>query len=102
MNAQTTRSEDPEGVTIDRKIPLWGIMCVVGALVGQAIVVWNSQNLQAAETRHLSEQVHEMAAQLKAVTAQLSAKDAVDVKQDLRIDELERRVLTIEQLKGSR
>jgi hypothetical protein len=101
MNAQH-RADDPEAMTIDRKIPLWGIFSVIGAFVIQGAVVWNGQNLQAAELRHQSEQLHELTTQVKAMAAQLSAKDAVDVKQDLRIDELERRVLTMEQVKGLR
>ena len=101
MNAQT-RNTDPDGVTIDRKIPLWGVLCAAAMIFGQGVLLWKGQDLQAAELRHQSEQIHEMAGNVKAMAAQLSAKDAVDVKQDLRIDELERRVLTVEQVKGAR
>ena len=97
-----TRADDPEGVTIDRKLPLWGIVLLVVTFAGQGILVWNGQNLQAAELRHQSEQIHDLTTQVKAMAATLNAKDAVDVKQDLRIDELERRLLTMEQVKGLR
>jgi len=102
MNAQHIRADDPEAVTIDRKIPLWGIFSVIGAFCIQAVVVWNGQQLQASELRHQSEQIQELTTQVKAMASQLGAKDAIDVKQDFRIDELERRVLTIEQVKGIR
>jgi len=102
MNPQHTRADDPAAVIIDRKIPLWGIFSVIGAFCIQAAVVWNGQNLQAAELRHQSEQIQELTTQVKAMASQLGAKDAVDVKQDFRIDELERRVMTIEQVKGLR
>jgi hypothetical protein len=92
------RANDPEGMTIDRKIPLWGVLCVVGAFIGQGALVWNGQNLQAAELRHQSEQIHNLADQVKLI----AAKDAVDIKQDFRIDELERRILTVETAKGVR
>jgi len=96
------RTDDPEGMTIDRKIPLWGVLSFAAFIVGQGLLLWNGQNLQAAELRHQSEQLHELTVQVKAMAAQLNTKDAIDVKQDLRIDELERRVLTVEQIKGLR
>jgi len=102
MPAAHTRADDPEGVTIDRKIPLWGVLGVVVALIGQGILVWNGQNLQAAELRHQSEQIKNLADQVKGMASQLAAKDAIDIKQDFRLDELERRMLTVEQAKGVR
>lgn len=101
MNAQH-RANDPEGVTIDRKIPLWGVLTAAGMVFAQGVLLWKGQDLQAAELRHQSEQIHEMAAQVKTMADQLGKKDAVDVKQDLRIDELERRVLSMEDRKGMR
>lgn len=101
MNSPT-RAADPEGITIDRKIPLWGVLTAAGLIFGQGVMLWKGQDLQAAELRHQSEQIHEMAAQVKSMAEQLGKKDAVDVKQDLRIDELERRLLTMEQLRGAR
>ena len=97
-----TRATDADGVTVDRKIPLWSVLTSAAFLFGQGLMLWNGQSLQAAELHQQSELLHEVVTQLKAVSAQLNAKDAVDVKQDLRIDELERRMLTMEQLKGGR
>lgn len=95
-----TRASDPEGITIDRKIPLWSVLTAAGAVFGQGLLLWNGQNLQAVEIRHQSEQIREMAAQVKAMAAQLAIKDGIDIKQDFRIDELERRVLVIEEQRG--
>lgn len=97
-----SRATDPDGVTIDRKIPLWGVLCVVGALLGQGALVWNGQSLQAAEIHHQSDQIHKLSDQVEAMARQMQAKDAVDIKQDFRIDELERRVLAVEDRKGVR
>lgn len=98
----TTRTSDPDAVTIDRKIPLWGVLSVVGGLLIQAVLVWNGQNLQASEIRHQSEQIQDLAQQVKGMSAQLSAKDGIDIKQDVRIDSVERRVTVLEEAKGRR
>lgn len=102
MNAPQTRSTDPEGIVIDRKIPLWGIVMMAVAIAGQAIVMWNGQNVQAQEMRHQSEQIQDLAQQVKAMTTQLATKDGTDLGQNLRIDELGRRVQALESAKVRR
>ena len=97
-----TRVTDPDAVTIDRKIPLWGVLSVVGGLLVQAVLVWNGQALQASEIRHQSEQIQDLTQQVKAMAALLAAKDGIDIKQDLRIDELGRRVTALEGTKENR
>ena len=98
----TPRADDPEGVTIDRKIPLWGVLSVVGGLLVQAVLVWNGQALQAAEIRHQSDQIQDLTQQVKAMAALMAAKDGIDIKQDLRIDEIGRRVTALEGSKENR
>lgn len=93
---QATRATDPNGVHIDRKIPLWGVLSVVGCLLGQAVVVWDGQRLQAAEIHHQSEQIADLTQQVKAMATQLATKETLDVEQNLRITGLERRVNTLE------
>lgn len=100
--SQPHRSTDPEGITIDRKIPLWGVMVMASALVGQAILMWNGQNMQAQEMRHQSEQIQDLAQQVKAMAAQLATKDGIDIEQNLRISELNRRMSIIEGAKGGK
>lgn len=97
-----TRITDHEAVTIDRKIPLWGVLSVVGGLLVQAVLVWNGQALQAAEIRHQSDQIQDLTQQVKAMAAVMAAKDGIDIKQDLRIDELGRRVTSLEGAKENR
>jgi hypothetical protein len=96
------RSSDPEGITIDRKIPLWGVVCMAGALVGQAVLMWNGQNMQAQEMRHQSEQIQELVQQVKAMAAQMATKDGVDIEQNLRIGELNRRMTLLEGAKADK
>lgn len=102
MNPRTTRTGDPDGITIDRKIPLWGVLGVVGGLIVQGVLVWNGQSIQAAEMRHQSEQIQDLVTQVKAMTAQLAAKDGIDIEQNLRIGELNRRVTAIETARGTK
>lgn len=84
------------GITIDRKIPLWGILSLVAAIVAQGGIVWSGQREQAVEVRHQSEQIKGLAIQVERLGAQLATKDGKDIEQDLRINELSRRVLTLE------
>jgi hypothetical protein len=98
----THRATDSDGFIIERKIPLWGLLCMVGALVGQAILMWNGQQLGAQEMRHQSEQIQDLAQQVKAMTLQQATKDGTDVGQNLRIDELVRRVSTLETVKAGK
>lgn len=98
----THRSTDTEGINIDRKIPLWGVICMAFALVGQAILMWNGQNLQAQEMRHQSEQIQDLAQQVKGMAAQMATKDGADIGQNLRIDELSRRVVILESAKAAK
>ncbi len=102
MISTHTRETDPDAVTIDRKIPLWGVLSVVGGLLVQAVLVWNGQALQAAEIRHQSDQIQDLTQQVKAMAALMAAKDGIDIKQDLRIDELGRRVTALEGAKENR
>lgn len=98
----TTRATDPDAVTIDRKIPLWGVLGVVGGLLVQAALMWDGQHLQAAEIRHQSEQIHDLAEQVKSLAAQIAAKDVVDIGQDASIKDLTRRVSVLEESRGAR
>lgn len=96
------RATDPEGITVDRKIPLWGVLCMAGALVGQAVLMWNGQNMQAQEMRHQSEQIQDLAQQVKAMATQMATKDGTDIGQNLRLDELNRRLVILESAKAGK
>lgn len=84
------------GITIDRKIPLWGILSLLAAIAAQGGIVWSGQREQAVEMRHQSEQIKGLAIQVERLGAQLATKDSKDIEQDLRLNELSRRVLTLE------
>lgn len=90
------RQEDDDAIHIDRKIPLWGILSVAGAILGQAALVWSGQREQAIEMRHQAEKIQELTVEVKALAAQLSNKDAKDMDQDIRLGDIQRRLLAIE------
>jgi hypothetical protein len=98
--AKHTRADDPDGIKIDRTIPLWGILTLAGGLVGQAVLMWNAQTLQAAEIHHQSEQIQELAKQVSRLSEKFEAKEGVDREQDLRIGEISRRVTALEVEQG--
>lgn len=92
---QSRRSDD-SAITIERKIPLWGLIGLAGALLGQGVLTWSGQREQAIEMRHQSEQIKELTIEVKALTLQVSAKDGKDVEQDLRLNEISRRLIAVE------
>lgn len=98
----THRATDDQGLKINREIPLWGLLTMAIALIGQAILMWNGQNMQAQEMRHQSEQIQDLAQQVKAMATQLATKDGTDIGQNLRLDELSRRVGFLETAKANK
>lgn len=83
-------------VNIDRKIPLWGILVVVGSVATQGVLVWNGQQLQAQKMDAMALQFRELATDLKDLNTQLSAKSSTDGEQTSRLNDLSRRLIIIE------
>lgn len=83
-------------ITIDRKIPLWGIITVCLAIFGQGAMVWSGQREQAIEFRHQARKIEELTTEVKALSIALASKDGKDVAQDLQIEALGRRVTVLE------
>ena len=83
-------------ITIDRKIPLWGILTVCGAILGQGALLWKGQELQAAQLTVQAERIKELTLEVKAMSASLASKDGKDITQDLQIESLSRRVTALE------
>jgi hypothetical protein len=96
------RSGDNEGIRIDRTIPLWGILGLSGAIVGQAALVWSGQREQAIEMRHQAQKIQELTVEVKSLSAQLSGKDAKDLEQDARLSDMGRRIDAIDRTQGVR
>lgn len=93
------RKTDGDALSIDRKIPLWGILTVVGAIVVQTVVFWNSMQLLVVQVAFQGKRAEDIAADVKGLTTDmkslsitLSTKDRVDQDQDRRIEDLERRL----------
>lgn len=92
-----TLDEGKRGVIqIDRKIPLWGVFGVIGAFVVQGALVWSAQQTQAVEMRYQSNQIADLAAQIKAMAEQMATKNGKDIEQDLRLNEMSRRLIILE------
>lgn len=83
-------------ITIDRKIPLWGIITVCGAILGQGVLLWKGQELQAAQLAVQAERIKDLTVEVKALGAALATKEGKDITQDLQIESLSRRVTALE------
>lgn len=90
------RAGDPAVVRIDRTIPLWGIILLVGSICGQAILLWQGQRDQAAELKATGLKLEALASVVKAMDDQSRLKDTKDVVRDERIADHERRITRIE------
>lgn len=87
---------DAGRITIDRKIPLWGLLLMSGSIVGQAVLLWNGQQLQAQRLEDYGLKILALTAEVKELNAQLGLKASKDNEQDLRLNEYSRRLLLIE------
>ena len=87
-------------VTIDRKIPIWGVLTVAGAIAcaigGQAVLLWSGQQLQAQRLEDYGTKIVALTLEVKELNNQLSAKASKDNEQDLRLNEYSRRLLLLE------
>jgi hypothetical protein len=82
------RDGDPP-IKVNREIPLWGLICVIAVIAGQAVTLWFGQQRQA-------EVLNEMSAQVRQMSLDLGARNLKDVEHDLRLADHERRLLASE------
>jgi hypothetical protein len=82
------RDGDPP-IKVNREIPLWGLICVIAVIAGQAVTLWFGQQRQA-------EVLSEMSAQVRQMSLDLGARNLKDVEHDLRLADHERRMLAAE------
>lgn len=88
--------DHPKPITIDRKIPLWGLLSVAGAIAGQSVLLWNGQQLQAQRLEDYGKQITALTVEVKELNSQLSVKASKDNEQDLRLNDHSRRLLLLE------
>jgi hypothetical protein len=90
------RGQDPNGIRIVREIPMWGIWCVLGAGLLQAVLMWSSQREQATAIAALTEQVSIANATINRLTAEIGSKNIKDVEHDMALRDMERRLNLVE------
>lgn len=93
-----TRTSD-HTVTVDRKIPLWGILCVCGGLIGQGVLLWAGSREQAIESRYMAARIADLTLEVKALGTQIVDKNSKDLSQDGELKDLSRRVEALERRK---
>jgi flagellar basal body-associated protein FliL len=90
-----TRASDPP-IKITREIPLYWVLSVVAAIVGQGALVWFTQKSQGDLIAQQNESIKQLTAELRAVTTDLNTGRVKDLEHDLKIADHERRLATLE------
>lgn len=90
------RAGDPAAVRIDRTIPLWGIILLVGSICGQAILLWQGQRDAQAEQKATGQKLQELTLVVKTMDDQSRQRETKDVLRDERIADHEKRITRIE------
>lgn len=85
------RSDDEPNkpFTITRSLPLYWLLSVLAALIGQAAVVYFAQQRQG-------ELIQGMTGELKQVVTAISTSNIKDVEHDFRLSDHERRLQALE------
>ncbi len=96
-------------VQIDRKIPLWGILGVVGTIAIHGTTLWfSNQTLAqkvvdlAAEVRALTAANHQAAIDRNAVLFKIESLNSIADGSTKRMDDLSRRISDLEQARRSK
>lgn len=93
------RMDDSTKFRIVREVPAWGVivlvLTVITFLSGQAITAFYGQ-------RELSGQVKDLIIRVERLTLEISAKNITDVKHDMMLDDLRRRISDLETLETQR
>ena len=96
----STRENDSPAVTPVRAVSVWQVVTFVTpflvAVGAQGVLLWAGQREQAAEMKHLTAALTELAVTQKAMAIQMNVKDVADVKQDSQLADHERRLNRVE------
>lgn len=96
----STRTNDPERFRIVREVPAWGVVTLIMTVAvfggGQAITLYFGQKEQGEAIGRLSLRVVELTTQVSRLAEEVAAKNLADVRHDMLIDDLRRRMAEIE------
>jgi hypothetical protein len=90
------RMSDAAAITFDRKIPLWGILTLAGALIGQGVLLWSGAREAAIEQKHMGTRVEALTVEIKSLSNQVMDKNIKDLSQDGELKDMARRVEALE------
>lgn len=93
-----TRAEDDPNVTasIDRKIPLWGVLCALAIVAGQAIAVYYGQQQQTRDISQIKSDVSDTRTDVRSALAEINKLTITNVEVKFRLTDLERRLVAVE------
>lgn len=98
MDGATTmeQRQGDSHISIDRKIPLWGILCVCGALIAQGVLLWSASREYAIRLEFLGQTVSASTNEIKSLATQIATKSEQDILQNADIKDIQRRLAEVE------
>lgn len=90
------RAGDPPIATLDRKIPLWGILGLIGALLAQGVLLWSASREYAIRLEFLGQTVSASTNEIKSLATQIATKTEQDIVQNADIKDVQRRLAELE------
>jgi hypothetical protein len=95
--SMNTRGSDTQSqLHIERKIPLWGVVCVCGLIAGQAVMMYIGQREQGTLLQQTVAQNIDLSVQIKELRNEIGQRNLKDVERDLRAGDFERRLRVME------
>lgn len=94
--AMHTRSTDGERPLIKREIPLWGILCVLGAFGLQAVSVFYGQQSQSEKLARLEQNLAQINAKFDSIATTQNTSALKDFEHDFKITSLTNRIVALE------
>jgi outer membrane murein-binding lipoprotein Lpp len=93
-------SDNGQSYRIVREVPAWGVVTLILTVAvfggGQAIALFYGQREQGAQIERLSARVVELTAQVARLAEEVASKNIADVRHDMLIDDLRRRIVEVE------
>lgn len=90
------RSGDSSSVKVTREIPMWGLITAFAAFVFQTVVGWQAQVAANENISRLVLELKETRVELRELNGKVGLANITDVKHDMLLIDVERRLQTLE------
>lgn len=94
------RATDGKQYKVVREVPAWSVFLLLASILtfgaGQALALWVGQREQQRTLTELTSRVIELTTEVSRLTEKINGKDMADIRHDLRLDDLGRRITVLE------